>query len=50
MSKFTGAPFAGEPDEGIDEDLVAAIEEGIAEADRGEVIPWEVVRKEVFGD
>jgi hypothetical protein len=49
MSKFTGAPEVDEPDDVVDEELNAAIEEAIAQADRGEGIPWEVVRKEIFG-
>jgi hypothetical protein len=34
----------------IDEDLDAAIEEAIASSARGEAIPWEVFRKELFDE
>ena len=41
---FNVDPETGETVE-IDEELSAAIEEAIAQADRGETIPWEVFRK-----
>lgn len=34
----------------IDEDLDAAIEEAIGSSARGEAIPWEVFRKELFDE
>jgi len=34
----------------IDEELDAAIAEAVASADRGEGIPWEVFRKELFDE
>jgi len=34
----------------IDEELDAAIEEAIASSARGEAIPWEVFRKELFSE
>jgi hypothetical protein len=34
----------------IDEELDAAIEEAIASSSRGEAIPWEVFRKELFDE
>ena len=37
----------GEDLESLDADTRAAIEEGLAQADRGEVRPWEEVREEV---
>jgi hypothetical protein len=42
-------PETGEMVE-IDEELSAAIEEAVAQADRGEGIPWKVFRKELFAD
>ena len=34
----------------IDEELDVAIEEAIASSARGEAIPWEVFRKELFDE
>ncbi len=34
----------------IDEELSAAIEEAVASSERGESIPWEVFRKELFDE
>ena len=34
----------------IDEELSAAIDEAAAQADRGEGIPWDVFRKELFDE
>jgi hypothetical protein len=42
--RFNVDPETGELVE-IDEELNAALEEAIAQADRGEGIPWEVFRK-----
>jgi hypothetical protein len=47
--RFNVDPETGEMVE-IDEELSAAIEQAVAEADRGEGIPWEVFRKELFAD
>jgi hypothetical protein len=47
--RFSVDPETGEMVE-IDEELSAAIEEAVAQADRGEGIPWEVFRKELFAD
>jgi len=47
--RFNVDPETGEMVE-IDEELSAAIDEAAAEADRGEGIPWEVFRKELFAD
>jgi len=33
-----------------DEELLADLKASLAEADRGETIPWEQVRAELFGD
>ena len=37
----------GEDFEDLDPDTQAAIEEGLAQADRGETRPWEAVREEL---
>jgi len=34
----------------IDEELDAAIQEAVASSERGEGIPWEVFRKELFDE
>lgn len=43
----------GPADDAVDEvtpEQVAELEEAIAEADRGEGLPWETVRAQLFGD
>lgn len=36
--------------DGVTPDQLAELDEAIAEADRGEGIPWETVRAELFGN
>ena len=36
--------------DGVTPEQLAALDEAIAEADRGEGIPWETVRAELFGN
>ncbi|MEA2238865.1 MAG: hypothetical protein QOC81_3589 [Thermoanaerobaculia bacterium] len=47
--RFNIDPETGQMVE-IDEELSAAIDEAAASADRGEGIPWEVFRKELFDE
>ncbi len=47
-SRFNVDPETGEVE--IDEELSAAIEEAAASSERGESIPWEVFRKELFDE
>lgn len=47
--RFNVDPETGEMVE-IDEELSAAIEEAVASSERGEGIPWEVFRKELFDE
>jgi len=46
-SKFSVDPETGEMVE-IDDELDAAINEAVASSERGESIPWEAFRKELF--
>lgn len=48
MSKPTEPPYVEEPEEEIDEELDAAIQEAIAQSERGEGIPWEEFRKTLY--
>jgi hypothetical protein len=47
--RFNIDPETGERVE-IDEELSAAIDEAVASSERGEGIPWEVFKKELFAD
>jgi hypothetical protein len=47
--RFNVDPETGEMVE-IDEELSAAIDEAVASSERGESIPWEVFRKELFDE
>jgi len=47
--RFNVDPETGEMVE-IDEELSAAIDEAAASSARGESIPWEVFRKELFDE
>jgi hypothetical protein len=47
--RYNVDPETGELVE-IDEVLSAAIEEAVASSERGESIPWEVFRKELFDE
>ena len=47
--RFNMDPETGEMVE-IDEELSATIDEAVASSERGESIPWEVFRKELFDE
>jgi len=47
--RFNVDPETGELVE-IDEELSAAIDEAVSSSERGESIPWEEFRKELFAD